>query len=62
MPSVRHACLWAAILAAATTGACRQEERGRPTSFTPGVYKGETMPTLTAEQVKQLETRGALLR
>jgi hypothetical protein len=50
-----------AILALAVS-ACRQEEANRPTSFTPGVYKGEAMPILTAEQVRDLQKRGSLLR
>jgi hypothetical protein len=47
---------------AVATGACRKEEQNRPTSFTPGVYKGEAMPTLTKEQVADLAKRGQLLK
>ena len=42
--------------------ACRQEDAKRPTAFTPGVYKGEAMPTLTTQQVEDLQKRGHLLR
>jgi hypothetical protein len=47
---------------AVATAACRKEEQNRPTSFTPGVYKGEAMPTLTKEQVADLAKRGQLLK
>jgi hypothetical protein len=50
------------LAAAVATGACRKDEQNRPTSFTPGVYKGEAMPTLTKEQVAELAKRGQLLK
>jgi hypothetical protein len=52
----------AAISFAVTLGACRKEEQNRPTSFTPGVYRGEAMPTLTKEQIAELAKRGQLLK
>lgn len=48
------------LLAAVVTGACRKEEQNRPVSFTPGVYQGAPMPTLTKEQVVELGKRGNL--
>jgi hypothetical protein len=47
---------------AVATSACRKEEQNRPTSFTPGVYKGEAMPTLTKDQITDLAKRGQLLK
>ncbi len=41
-------------------GACRKEEANRPTSFTPGVYQGEAMPTVTKDQLAELQKRGNL--
>jgi hypothetical protein len=49
-------------LAALALGACRKEDQNRPTAFTPGVYKGEAMPTLTKDQVAELQKRGNLLK
>ena len=54
--------LGTALVCAVLTTACRQEDAKRPTSFTPGVYAGEAMPTLTAQQVEDLQKRGLLLR
>ena len=51
-----------ALLAATALGACRKEEQNRPTSFTPGVYLGAPMPTLTKEQIAELAKRGQLLK
>ena len=50
------------LLVAVATSACRQEDANRPTAFTPGVYTGAPMPTLTAQQVEDLQKRGLLLR
>jgi hypothetical protein len=41
---------------------CRPEDAKRPTEFTPGIYKGEAMPTLTKQQVEDLNKRGYLMR
>jgi major membrane immunogen (membrane-anchored lipoprotein) len=48
--------------ASAMLAACRPEDANRQTEFTPGVYKGEAMPTLTKQQVEDLQKRGMLLR
>jgi hypothetical protein len=58
----RPAALLAVALMAAAVSACRPEDAKRPTEFTPGVYKGEAMPTLTKQQVEDLNKRGYLLR
>jgi hypothetical protein len=55
-------CLASALLAALISSGCRPDERGRPLHFTPGVYQGAAVPALTADQIKQLEARGNLLR
>ena len=52
----------AACVLALLTTACRQDDAKRPTAFTPGVYSGEPMPTLSAQQVEDLQKRGLLLR
>jgi hypothetical protein len=59
---MKYATSIAVISIALALGACRKEEQNRPTSFTPGVYKGEAMPTLTKEQIAELAKRGQLLK
>jgi hypothetical protein len=51
-----------AALVAVAAGGCKPEDRGRPLTFTPGVYQGEPMPALNAEQVERLQKRGNLLK
>jgi hypothetical protein len=54
--SILVLCLTAAVM----TGACRKEEQNRPTSFTPGVYRGDAMPTVSKDQIADLQKRGNL--
>jgi hypothetical protein len=58
----RRCILVLGLVSAVVLGACRQEEANRPTSFTPGVYKGEAMPTLNRDQIAELAKRGQLLK
>ena len=59
---MRYLVMTLVLSSAVVAGGCRQEDRGRPAELRAGVYLGEPMPTLTAEQVKQLQARGNLLR
>jgi hypothetical protein len=52
----------AIALIALSAAGCRPEDAKRQTEFTPGVYKGDPMPTLTKQQVEDLNKRGYLLR
>ena len=58
----RPTTVLAVALVALAAAGCRPEDANRPTQFTPGVYKGEPMPTLTKQQVEDLQKRGHLLR
>ncbi len=58
----RRGLLACSLVATVALGACRPEDAKRQTEFTPGVYKGEPMPTLTKQQVEDLNKRGYLLR
>ncbi len=58
----RSAAVLTVALFAIAVAACRPEDAKRPTEFTPGVYKGEAMPTLTKQQVDDLQKRGMLMR
>jgi hypothetical protein len=51
-----------AVTAALVLGGCRENERGRPLSFEPGVYKRDKLPALTDTETKVLRERGALMR
>jgi hypothetical protein len=42
--------------------ACRSDDKGRPLSFEPGVYKGDKAPPISEQQAKSLRDRGALQR
>ena len=50
------------VTAALLLGGCRENERGRPLSFEPGVYKRDKLPALTDAETKALRDRGALMR
>ena len=50
----------AVALVSVVTAGCRKEDANRPSSFTPGVYKGETSRALTAQELRALELRGQL--
>jgi major membrane immunogen (membrane-anchored lipoprotein) len=54
--------LVASLCVLSALAACRPEDANRPTAFTPGVYKGEAMPTLNKQQIEDLNKRGMLLR
>lgn len=63
MPSIRKSLVIGVALAATLLlGGCRENERGRPLSFEPGVYKRDKLPALTDAETKVLRDRGALMR
>lgn len=43
-------------------GGCGAEQKNRPLSYQPGVYQGEKMPELGADDLKKLQERGTLQR
>lgn len=49
----------AALLLLACAG-CRETEKARPLDFTPHVYAGEKLPSLTEQQTRNLQERGNL--
>ncbi len=49
-------CL-AAVAAATTLGACREEEQGRLRDFDPGVYKGQEDTPLDSAVIDDLRER-----
>jgi|GEM_PF-3233343 len=53
---------WAAVLAAALAGGCRETEQNRPLDFRPHVYQGERLPPLDERQKRDLAERGNLQR
>lgn len=50
------------IAIACAVGGCSREEKSRPLSFEPGVYRGEKLPALSDDEQKKLQQRGTLQR
>jgi hypothetical protein len=50
------------IAIACVVGGCSREEKSRPLSFEPGVYRGDKLPALSDDEQKKLQQRGTLQR
>jgi len=62
MISLRWPAAVAALLLTMIAGGCGDGETGRTLSFKPGVFQGEKLPPLTAEQRSELTKRSNLMR
>lgn len=50
------------VVLGCAVGGCSREEKSRPLSFEPGVYRGDKLPALTDDEQKKLQQRGTLQR
>jgi hypothetical protein len=56
-------CVLAALLTSVPLlGGCRENEQNRRLEFEPHVYKGDKLPALTEQRVRELQQRGDLQR
>ncbi len=60
--SVMRVRIGLAVAAVLALAGCREAEKERPLSFTPHVYSGDKLPTLTEQQKRNLQDRGNLQR
>jgi hypothetical protein len=62
MARVRWAAFVATVVFLTLAGGCRENEQNRPLDFQPHVYQGQKTQSLSEQQERELQERGALQR